>query len=65
MYIFYNIILVVFSIFTIFVHMSADITFDETSYPFLLESMQNGFVQYDIWNNIVNSRMYNCGQINF
>ena len=40
--------------------MSADITFD---YPFLLESIQNGFVQYDIWNNIVGSRMYNRGQI--
>ena len=45
------------------VHMSADITFDENSYPFLLESIQNGFVQYDIWNNIVGSRMYNRGQI--
>ena len=45
------------------VHMSADITFEENSHPFLLESIQNGFVQYDIWNNIVGSRMYNRGQI--
>ena len=49
------------------VHINADSTFSYNSttlYPFLKESLNNGFVQIETWNNIVgNHRMYYYGQM--
>ena len=50
------------------VHINADITFYNDvnfsiTHPFLDESLHNGFVQIDYWNDIVGKRMYNRGQL--
>lgn len=49
-----------------FVHLNVDTSFAKNAmaiYPFLNESLHNGFVQMEVWNNIVGPGMYYRGQI--
>lgn len=45
------------------VHFNVDKSFAMTDYPFLNELLNNGFVQMEVWNDIVGSRMFYNGQI--
>ena len=49
-----------------FVHLNVDVSFASkalANYPFLNESIHNGFVEMDIWNDIAGRRMFYHGQI--
>ena len=46
-----------------FIHINADVSFNEKAYPLLSKLIENGTVQLDIWNNIVGKRMFYYGQI--
>lgn len=47
------------------VHINADASFQQNAYmyPFLKESLDNGFAQMDVWNDIVGERLFYHGQI--
>lgn len=48
------------------VHINADVSFEENAtniYPFLKESLDNGFARMEVWNHVVDRRNYNYGQM--